>query len=270
MTDWDDAFDNVGHIPNATSYIEAWSERARVFRDSGIKSNPGLAYGSSEREKLDIFLPEGRARGLVVFIHGGYWIRLDRCYFSDLAKGALDNDWAVAVPSYTLAPDARIWEITQQIARAIEFAASRISGPICIAGHSAGGHLVTRMICQGGPLDAKTQARIQNTMSISGLHDLRNLRKTELNKTLKLSEAEAKTESACLCQPMVDAKVTCWVGGEERPEFIRQSELLHQVWGKAGVDINLKVDVGKHHFNVIDALNDPNSLMTKTLIALEM
>lgn len=270
MTDWDDAFDNVGHVPGASAYFDVWPARAQEYRDSGVKAELALAYGVSTREKIDLFLPEvgnnAKAKGLVIFVHGGYWLRLDRSCFSDLARGPLENGWAVAMPSYTLAPEARISEITRQIARAIEFAATKISGPICLVGHSAGGHLVSRMLCQDSGLSAATQARIQNTMSISGVHDLRNLRKTQLNQTLQLSQAEARSESTSLRQPLTGANITCWVGGDELPEFIRQSRLLHQAWEKTGANIDLEIAAGTHHFNVCDALKDPNSRMTQMLL----
>ena len=269
MTDWDDAFDNMGHIPNALSYIDGWPPRAQAFRNSGIKTDPGLAYGTTEREKVDFFLPEDKPRGLVIFIHGGYWMKLDRSYFSDLAQGSLHHGWAFAIPSYTLAPEARISGITLQIARAIQFSAEKIGGPICLAGHSAGGHLVTRMICLNGPLDPMIRTRIQNVLSISGLHDLRNLRKTELNQTLKLTTSEAISESTCLLQPMANANITCWVGAAERPEFFHQSSLLQQSWEKVGANIRLEIAADKHHLNVCDALKDPESSMITSLLTLQ-
>jgi arylformamidase len=42
--------------------------------------------------------------------------------------------------------------------------------------------------------------------------------------------------------------VTAWVGGDERPEFIRQSQLLAEAWDNAKVF----VDEGRHHFDVIE------------------
>lgn len=266
MTDWDDAFDNVGYIPDAQSHIERWARDAKIFRVKNENSELDLAYGPSARERLDLFWPEGAAKGLVFFIHGGYWVKLDRSCFSDLTQGPLARGWAVALPSYTLAPQARISEITRQIASALEFAAKIVKGPVCIAGHSAGGHLATRMICRDGPLAPYIQARIQNVVSISGLHDLQNLRKTKLNQMLKLSTSEAKAESACECVPIPSSRITCWVGGAERPEFIRQSKSLHRIWHKAGANISLQIQADKHHFNVIDGLKDPDSLMVKTLI----
>ncbi|MBL4750223.1 MAG: alpha/beta hydrolase [Amylibacter sp.] len=266
MTDWDDAFNNSGYIPNAPEYFAAWEQRAKAFRESGIKSDLSLDYGPADRQKLDLFHPATKPKGLVVFVHGGYWMKLNRSYFSHLAAGPLANGRAVAIPSYTLAPDARISGITREIAQAVMFAASRIDGPIHLSGHSAGGHLVARMICTDSPIDPVVQARIAKVVSISGVHDLRNLVKTKMNDMLQLTPEEATAESPCLGKPIAGANVTCWVGADERPEFIRQSHLLHDMWGKQGATMDVYLDPDKHHFNVIGSLNLPNSKLTQTLL----
>jgi acetyl esterase/lipase len=50
-----------------------------------------------------------------VFVHGGYWLRFGRGDWSHLAAGPVARGWAVALPSYTLAPAARIAAITAEI-----------------------------------------------------------------------------------------------------------------------------------------------------------
>src|SRR5690606_16956770 len=97
---------------------------------------------------------------------------LDNRFLSHLAAGPVAHGYAVAMPTYTLCPDINISGIVREIAQAISKAAEMIDGPICLAGHSAGGHLVTRMVCADTPLSGAVCARIVNTMSISGLHDL--------------------------------------------------------------------------------------------------
>lgn len=265
MTDWDDAFDNVGYISDAPGYIDLWQSRAAAFRRDA-RGELAVPYGSGERQKLDIFRPDGDAKGLAVFVHGGYWTKLDRSFFSDLAAGPLAHGLAVAVPSYTLAPQASIGMITLEIAKAITRAAGDVAGPIRLVGHSAGGHLVTRMISDKTLLPVAVQSRIVKTVSVSGLHDLRNLRKTGLNDSLRLSAEEAVRESPCLAAPFASADVTCWVGADERPEFIRQSRLLHAHWQEK-CEINTVVDPGRHHFNVIDGLRNPDACLTRCLVS---
>ncbi len=264
MTDWDDAFDNVGHVANAQGYFDLWQTRATEFRRDA-QAELDVPYGAEDRQKLDLFWPGGDPKGLVVFVHGGYWTKLDRTFFSDLAAGPLAHGLAVAVPSYTLAPAARIREITLEVAQAIAFAATRVADQIRLVGHSAGGHLVTRMISDKTLLAQPIQDRIAKSVSISGLHDLRNLCKTKLNEQLQLTTEEAEMESPCLATPFHNANVTCWVGGDERPEFIRQTHLLQSLWQKS-CRIDAFVEPGRHHFNVLDGLKCPKSPLTQSLL----
>ena len=268
--DWDDAFANGAYIENGMSYPPLWAARAAAFRAKADWAETDILYGEHPREKLDLFFPNDAPRGLVVIVHGGYWLKFDKSSWSDLAEGALGNGWAVAMPSYTLAPDARIENITLQVGRAIARAAEQVAGPIRLAGHSAGGHLVTRMVCDDSPLLPALLERVEGLVSISGLHDLRPLQLTTMNEQLQLTSKSAALESAVLHRPAGQAQVVCWVGGAERPEFLRQSALLVEAWGRAGARTQLVVDPGKHHFDVIDGLKDPQSDMTHTLLELAL
>jgi arylformamidase len=266
MRDWDDAYANSAHIPGAEKFPPLWAERAAAYR-AGLRAfRPDIAYGPGDRQRLDLILPDGTPKGLVVFVHGGYWMRFDKSAWTDLAEGARHHGWAVALPSYTLAPAARISDITAEIAAAIATAAAEVAGPIRLAGHSAGGHLVTRMLCDDSRLDPSTCDRIVGTLSISGLHDLRPLLKTKMNATLRMTMEEATLESAALHLPRGRSPVTAWVGGDERPEFIRQAELMANVWTGFDVLTRLVVEPGHNHFTVVDGLKDPSSQITATLI----
>lgn len=260
ITDWDDAYNNAGSVPDADIYLDRWEAAAPAFRGSA-RGELDIAYGDDERQQLDLFLPVGAAKGLAVVIHGGYWLRFDRFSFSHLAAGAVARGWAVAMPSYRLAPDARITDITQDAAAAIETAARRIDGPICVTGHSAGGHLASRMVCTTSPLTEATRRRITRCVSISGVHDLRPLMVTEMNETLKLDEAEAAAESPALLRPATDTAVemAAWVGGAELPEFVRQAILLANVWTGLGSGITCEVVPALNHFDIIEGLEDADS-----------
>lgn len=262
ITDWDDAYSNGAYIDGADEFVPRWAALAQQYREelSALgRVETDLAYGKTDRERLDLFLPAAKPQGLAVFVHGGYWMAFDKSSWSHLARGAVDNGWAVAMPSYTLAPEAHLTRMTDQIAKAIEFAAKKIDGPIRLSGHSAGGHLVTRQICLKAPLKVAFQKRIEKVVSISGLHDLRPLMRTKMNETLFLDEDEALDESAALQRPVAHADLVCWVGANERPEFLRQNRLLAEIWSGFGVETEWHEAAGKHHFNVIDDLADQNS-----------
>ncbi len=263
VADWDDAYANRAHIPEAERFITHWSEAAPAFR-AQARARLDLPYGDGERERFDLFLPEGEPRGLAVFVHGGYWMAFGRETWSHLAAGPLARGWAVALPSYTLAPEARVSEMTRRIAVFLPVAAAEIPGPIALAGHSAGGHLISRLLCAGA-LPGAVASRIARGVSISGLHDLRPLLRTQMNATLRLDAPEAAAESAALLAPADGARLLAWVGGAERPEFIRQSVLIAQAWGGTA-ETALVIEPERHHFDVIAGLERPDSPLTEALL----
>ncbi|MCA3597676.1 MAG: alpha/beta fold hydrolase [Methylobacterium sp.] len=269
MIDWTDAYNNMGHIPGGPDYPPRWMAEAAAFREAmlaGGRAELDIPYGEKPRNRFDLFRPESAAKGLLVFVHGGWWIAFDKSVWSHLAQGAVAAGWAVALPSYTLAPEARIGEITREIAQAITVAAPRIGGPILLAGHSAGGHLVTRMVCRDAPLSEAVLARIRRVTSISGLHDLRPLMKIAANEKLRIDAAEAQAESPALLEPLPDARVACAVGAEERPEFLRQNDLLANIWfGLEARTSSLHIP-GCHHFNVVDGMKDRDSRLTRLIL----
>lgn len=270
ITDFSDAYTNGIHIAGGERWPAAWVEPAAAFRQrlaAGQAARLDLAYGPHERQRLDLFLPQGTPRGLCVFVHGGYWMALDKSYWSHLAAGPLACGYAVALPSYPLCPDIRIAGIGRDIAAAIAFAAEQVAGPLVLTGHSAGGQLVARMICEPSPLPEPVRRRVRHVVSISGLHDLRPLMRTAMNATLRLDEVEAQAESPALLRPVESARLTAWVGGTERAEFLRQAQLLPNIWTGLGARTACAVEPDRHHFNIIDGLADPDHALTRTLLA---
>ena len=259
MHDLSADYANGAVIPGADAYPPRWAAAAAAFRATlGPRARLNLSYGPSDREALDLFLPEGTARGLLVFVHGGYWMAFGRETWSHLAAGALARGWACAMPSYTLAPAARIATMTDQIARACRYAASLMSTnlPLVVTGHSAGGHLSARMGCTDQDIPG-----LVRVVPISPLADLAPLIATGMNATLHLDAAEAMAESPALhpLRPGIAAHV--WVGGQERPAFLWQARLLSERWACPWT-----VAPGLHHFDVIDPMADPASPLMDTLL----
>ena len=249
--DMDRAYANGAFIAAADSYPPKWVAAAAEFRARlGARAQLGLLYGGAARQQFDLFLPIGTPKGLLIYVHGGYWLAFGRESWSHLAAGALARGWACAMPSYTLAPDASIAEIGVEIGQAVDAAAVRVAGPVVVTGHSAGGQLSARMGCAGAPL----AARVARVVPISPVAELEPLLATTMNEKLHITQAEAALESPArlLLRDGVSAHV--WVGGQERPAFLWQARTLSEAWG-----CGWTVAPGKHHFDVIDELADPAS-----------
>ncbi len=260
VADWDRAYSNASHIHRSEQWPQAWVGPAQTLRDDLSAQGRALLdqpYGPGARQRYDLFLPEGTPRGLLVFVHGGYWHTLDRSYWSHIAAGPLAHGYAVAVPGYTLCPEARIRDIGQEIVRAVEAAAVRIDGPIILAGHSAGGQLVARGAALGSGLSDPVRERLALVIPISGLSDLRPFLRLRMNQSLRLDLAEAESESPALLHPGEGLRLLCWVGASERAEFLRQNRLLAAMWTGLGAEVAQWEEPDRHHFDVLDGLADP-------------
>lgn len=255
--DMDLAYANGAFIAGAETYPPRWEAQAAAFRDSlGARARVGLPYGTGARQQFDLFLPEGTPRGCVTFIHGGYWIAFERSMWSHLAAGVLARGWACAMPSYTLAPQARISEMTAEMVSALGAIAGEIAGPMVVTGHSAGGHLSARMGCADLAVPG-----VVRVVPISPLSDLEQIAQTKMQDKLHLDAEEIATESPARVALRQGVQAHVWVGGQERPSFLWQARLLSEAWG-----CDWTVSPGKHHFDVIDALQDPASGLVEVLV----
>jgi acetyl esterase/lipase len=255
--DPDRDYANGAFIPGSAIYPELWLRKATAFREARRdQTELDLSYGPGARQKLDLFLPDSAPLGVVIFIHGGYWHLFSKSHWSHLATGPLALGYAVAIPGYTLAPQARLSEITAEIARAIWFVATRLSGRMVVTGHSAGGHLAARMAC------ADVVVPVDRVVPISPLTELGPLIATGMNATLGIDAEEAARESPARLAKRPEISARVWVGAAERPAFLWQARVLAEEW-----NCPWTAEPGRHHFDVIEGLEDPASSLTQTLVA---
>lgn len=259
MQDWTDpdrAYSNGAFIAGSEAYPTRWASRSAAFREQlGDRARLGIAYGPAPRNAFDLFLPQSRPRGLLVFIHGGYWMSFSRDSWSYLAEGAVTRGWACCLPSYTLAPDATIPAMTREIAAAVSAAAAMVPGPLVVTGHSAGGHLAARMACADGP------PGVSRVVPISPLAELEPLMQTKMQETLRLTLADCAAESPARLVRRPETEAHVWVGGQERPSFLWQARVLSEAWSCPWT-----ASPGRQHFDVIDELAEAVSPLTETCL----
>jgi acetyl esterase/lipase len=107
----------------------------------------------AEKQKLDIYRPR-TAAGLpvLVFYHGGAWVRGDRKQYPFLGNRFAREGYVVVVPSYRLAPKhphpAQVEDAAAALAWVVKNIAEHGGDPrrITLAGHSAGGHLASLLV----------------------------------------------------------------------------------------------------------------------------
>ena len=255
----DDAYANSAHIPGGDGFYARWEDAASAFREAQTLSEMDVPYGSLPRQTIDFYHPDRLSLGTVIFFHGGYWMAGSPAMFSHLAAGAIAAGYGCALPGYTLAPDARISQIVEEAALAVDAIAARTTGPIYLVGHSAGGHLAVRLGCVD--LARDWTDRVARILPISPVGDLSPLMETSMNDTLGLDPAEAEAQSP-VSHAAPAVPVHLWVGADERPVFLEQARQLQTAWG-----CDATIEPGRHHFDVIEGLEDPKSAMLRTLFS---
>src|SRR5258706_15055636 len=76
-------YNNRELVPDHAAYFARWERDSQFVRET-LPGHLDLAYGPDPRHRIDFF-PAARARGTLLFLHGGYWRSLDKTMFSWLA-----------------------------------------------------------------------------------------------------------------------------------------------------------------------------------------
>ena len=82
-----------------------------------------------------------------------------------------------------------------------------------------------------------------------------------MNTTLRIDAATARSESPVLLPRRRGVAVHVWVGGAERPAFLDQARRLGNAWA-----CPVTVEGGRHHFDVIEGLEDAASPLMAALL----
>ena len=116
----DAAYDNNAAVANSAALIEARNAASAAYR----KAHSGaldIPYAPGARTAFDLYPAADPRAPCLVFIHGGYWLRNSRELFAAYAEGLAQHGWSIALPGYTLAPQASLTAIVQEIGAALDW-----------------------------------------------------------------------------------------------------------------------------------------------------
>ncbi len=223
-----------------------------------------VAYGPGARQNYDVTAPRtGVKRPCLVFIHGGFWQEGSKDWSGFAARAYARAGWAHVGVGYTLAPEARLEQIVEEVAEALrhlrDHAADYGIDPdrIVLAGHSAGAHLVAAILAGLGGEDLP--GALAGYVLISGVYDLAPVAASYVNEAVGLSPGEVERLSPLLYWPAADRPVHLVVGADEPEAFGRQSDALAALWGRKLRRISLARCPGRDHFDVLDELGREGS-----------
>jgi acetyl esterase/lipase len=258
----DAAYNNGQAVPGWVDTFARWTEESAVIREAH-RSTMDLPYGAGERQKIDLFSGRDPGAPCLVYFHGGYWMRNSREMFAVLGEGVAAHGWSVAMPGYTLAPDASLGDIVSECGAALDWLAANaashgVTGPLIAAGWSAGGHLAAMALSHGA---------VTAGLAISGIFELAPLADTYLNEKLKLSAAEIADLSP-LRRPPVMKPLAITYGAQELPALIANSNAMHVARQRDGAPGPLITVAGADHFSILDTMRTADGALTRAFLAL--
>lgn len=253
----DAAYNNGRAVADTATILADFRQRSDALR-AAYPAHLDLPYGPAPRNRIDYFAAS-QPGPVLIFIHGGYWQMQAKEVFSFLAAGPLAHGIHVAMPGYTLAPDATLAQIVAEIRAAI--ACIRDRAPLLggdaqrmvVSGWSAGGHLTAMSMDEPG---------IVGGLSISGVFDLEPIRLSYINDKLGLSDADAAALSPMRLAPSPRPMVLAY-GLDELPELQRQSE--DYAARRASLPGRLAPIAGANHFTILEELARADGQLTTEL-----
>jgi arylformamidase len=252
-------------LPEAAAHYEAFCWRESEGVRAALDHRLDVPFGPTLAEHVDVY-PAGENTPVLVYVHGGFWCLRTSKEFGFVARGPVSRGVATVVTNYDLCPRVTMDEIVRQTRAALawtyKYAASFGGDPdrIHVAGHSAGGHLVSMLLTTdwegeyGLPGDI-----IKSVTAISGLYDLTPFPYTFLQPKLQLGYDQIYRNSPILNVPATSAPLLVAYGDDETDEFKRQSEEGLEAWRDGGLEAARLILRGKNHYEVIDGFLDAES-----------
>lgn len=256
----------VAEFERVTALYRSLSEPARALPGARL----GLEFDPATGMQLDLFGTEaGALRPCVVFIHGGYWRSLGREDSAFMASMLAGQGIATAVPDYRLAPEASMRDIVQDCRAALAYLWRNAEdlgidrSRIVVTGSSAGGHLAAALAGPGWQAEfGLPDQALAGCLPVSGLFELAPLAACQVQGWMQFTAEEIAAHSPLRHLPLACAGVVA-LAQPEAAGFERQSAAYAQATGWPLLPIS-----GRHHFDVILDLADPETALSKALLGL--
>jgi acetyl esterase/lipase len=231
----------------------------------------GAAYGTHERQRLDLYGPRQRGRGgqaspgrplpVIVFIYGGSWQSGMREGYGFAGRALAASGFLVAIPDYRLVPEVRFPAFLEDGASAVRWVranAARFGGDpsrIVLVGHSAGAYNAAMIALDPRWLGSEREA-VKGLVGLAGPYDFLPLDgpvtraafggATDLPGTQPINFASAGDPPSLLLH-----------GARDTIVYPRNSDELARRLRETGVDARVKLYPELGHVGIVTALSRP-------------
>jgi arylformamidase len=224
-----------------------------------------LAYGPSPVEGLDVFKARQPNAPVMVFIHGGAWLRGEAKNFAFPAEMFVDAgaNYVVADFAPVSSFDGDLVAMAAQVRRAIAFAhknAAQFGGDASrfyLAGHSSGAHLAAVALTGDWAEFGLAPGFIKGALLMSGMYDMKPVRLSRRSDYVKFTDTMEDAMSPQRHLDRLHAPLTVTVGSKDSPEFIRQARDFVAAVKAAGKTATLVEAPAYNHFDLSYSFGNP-------------
>ncbi len=178
--------DNVKNIRVRAKAIGKAYEKIinNISYDNVIEEN-NLKYSRYDSNILDVYKPNKAKKSIILYIHGGGWISLDKNLYKPILLFLANNGYMVFNINYRLAPEHTVDDMEEDILNAISYAINYSKrDKVYLMGDSAGAHLaslVTNKLLLDKYKDNHLKKYIIGNLLFYGVFDLTNVRDTHFH-----------------------------------------------------------------------------------------
>jgi arylformamidase len=268
------AYDQAPWAPNQAEITKRNAQKSAAAL-ARLGQPRRVAYGSTEMEKVDIYVTKQTNAPINMFIHGGAWRSGNAKGAAYMSETFVDAGAHFISVDFNNAPevDGNLMVMADQVRRAVAWvhknAASFGGDPnrLYISGTSSGGHLAAVALTTEWQKDFGLPSDVlKGGLCCSGLYDLYPVSLSARAKYVKfipevIEKLSPQRHLEKLLAPIIVAHGTL-----ETPEFQRQNREFAAAVKKAGKPIKFLIGEGYNHFEMFETLGNPYGLLGRAML----
>jgi acetyl esterase/lipase len=246
----------------------------------GVRIERELRYGPSERDVLDIFMPQNVTSGrpVLIFVHGGGFVRgskrqPDSPFYDNVMLWAVKNGFIGVNIDYRLAPQFRWPAGAEDVASAVQWVAKEIGerggdpSRIYLMGHSAGAFHVANYVSHPEFYKVRNGG-VKGAIMMSATYDLTASAIGEPERAYYGDDASRYASQSSLPGLLKTEIPLMAVSSElDLPVFVKQLELLKEASCKRPSGCARTVLLPQHsHMSEAYSINTDDTRLTDQIL----
>jgi acetyl esterase/lipase len=237
---------------------------------SGYTVQRDLDYGSGQRQRLDLYLPDdaGADAPLLVFFYGGNWQSGSKDLYRFVGQAFASRGYVTAIPDYRVYPEARYPDFVADGAAAVAWLRTHPAAgngrKLFLAGHSAGAYIAAMLALDRQWLGSSGCGPVTAAAGLAGPYDFLPLQDETLIEIFGPGPASPQSQPVHHVAPG-DPPMLLATGRDDATVRPRNSLVLGERLQAVGVEAQVIEYPGLGHVGIVAALAAPLRFLAPVL-----